>query len=86
MTVYELLSGLPADTRKALYQVGGLSISTLNQLDIFEQYVALLSLPRYVDAPADAVRAIVQELGVSRATVYNAIKKMRQEVARPTTL
>lgn len=80
MTTYQLISGLPADTRKALYQVGGLTIAIVNKMDIYEQYMALLTLPKYIDAPADAVRAIVQELGVSRATVYTAIKEMQRQV------
>lgn len=81
MTAYDLLNQLDESGHlKALYGAGLVTLRAYSARDLYTHYLALTALPRYIDAPADAVRAIVQEFGVCRATVYNAIKEMQQEV------
>jgi len=63
-----------------LYAAGVVNLKTYNYRDVYLYYQALRSTPRYVDHVTQAVEETARQCGVSKETVYRAMREMEQDV------
>jgi Fe2+ or Zn2+ uptake regulation protein len=81
MQLVELLNKLDSEgILSKLYQAGAATITVYSHRELYNHYMALLATPHFADKKSKAAQATAKHCGVEVATVYRALRAMRQEV------